>query len=53
MLTNAIRGLAAECGLVAAKGTSEIIALLTRIPAADDETVPTLARDVRWAQVRL
>ena len=43
-LTNAIRGLAAEFGLVAAKGTSHIMPLLARID--DDATVPALAREM-------
>jgi transposase len=43
-LTNAIRGYAAEFGLIAAKGTGKIEPLLERIAA--DDTVPALARDV-------
>jgi transposase len=43
-LTNAIRGYAAEFGLVAAKGICRIEPLLERIQA--DETVPALARDL-------
>ncbi|MCG8456037.1 MAG: IS110 family transposase [Holophagales bacterium] len=43
-LANAIRGHAAEFGLVAAKGLSKIGLLLARIAA--DETLPVLARDL-------
>lgn len=43
-LTNAIRGHAAEFGLVAAKGLDKIEPLLARIAA--DETLPALARDL-------
>jgi transposase len=47
-LSNAIRGYAAEFGLVAARGLSKIEALLVRI--ADDESVPELAKDIFAAQ---
>jgi transposase len=43
-LTNAIRGYAAEFGLVAAKGLDKIEPLLLRI--AGDQTVPMLAREL-------
>jgi transposase len=43
-LTNAIRGYAAEFGLVAARGLSKIEPLLVRI--AEDESVPELAKDI-------
>jgi transposase len=43
-LANAIRGHAAEFGLVAAKGHDKIAPLLARIAA--DETVPPLAREL-------
>jgi transposase len=43
-LTNAIRGHAAEFGLVAPKGLDKIEPLLARI--AEDETLPALARDL-------
>jgi transposase len=43
-LANAIRGYAAEFGLIAAKGTSKIGPLLERI--ATDETLPELAQDL-------
>jgi transposase len=43
-LANAIRGYAAEFGLVAAKGHDKIEPLLARIAA--DETLPALARDL-------
>jgi len=43
-LSNAIRGYAAEFGLVAAKGLDKIEPLLARIAA--DETVPALAREL-------
>lgn len=43
-LTNAIRGYAAEFGLIAAKGTRKIGPLLERIAA--DETLPELAREL-------
>ena len=55
-LGNAIRGYAAEFGLVAATGTDKIEPLLARIAA--DETVPVLARDLfaihakEYAQLR-
>jgi transposase len=41
-LTNAIRGYAAEFGLIAAKGVAKVEPLLARIAA--DETLPALAR---------
>ena len=43
-LTNAIRGYAAELGLVAAKGICRIEPLLARIKA--DDTLPVLAREL-------
>jgi transposase len=43
-LTNAIRGYAAEFGLVAAKGICRVELLLERIKA--DETMPALAREL-------
>jgi transposase len=43
-LSNAIRGHAAEFGLVAAKGLGKVEPLLARI--ASDETVPPLAREL-------
>jgi transposase len=43
-LSNAIRGYAAEFGLIAAKGLDKIEPLLARIAA--DETVPALARQL-------
>jgi transposase len=43
-LSNAIRGYAAEFGLVAAKGTDKIEPLLVRI--AGDENLPPLAKDL-------
>jgi transposase len=43
-LTNAIRGYAAEFGLIAAKGLGKIEPLLARI--ASDETLPVLAREL-------
>jgi len=43
-LANAIRGHAAEFGLIAAKGASHVAALLETLQA--DETIPALARDV-------
>jgi transposase len=55
-LGNAIRGYAAEFGLVAAQGTDKIEPLLARIAA--DETVPLLARELfaihdrEYAQLR-
>jgi hypothetical protein len=48
-LTNAIRGYAAEFGVIAAKGVNKIEALLTRI--AEDETLPKLAKEL-FAQYR-
>lgn len=47
-LSNAIRGHAAEFGLVAAKGLCRIDSLLARI--ADDESLPDLARELFDAQ---
>lgn len=47
-LSNAIRGHAAEFGLVAAKGLDKIEPLLARIAA--DETLPALARELFAAQ---
>jgi transposase len=49
-LTNAVRGHAAEFGLVAAKGLDKIEPLLARIAA--DETLPVLARELFAAQGR-
>lgn len=49
-LTNAIRGYAAEFGLIAAKGLEKIEPLLARIQA--DETLPPLARELFAAQGR-
>jgi transposase len=49
-LTNAIRGHAAEFGLIAAKGLDKIEPLLLRI--AQDETVPALARALFATQSR-
>jgi transposase len=43
-LANAIRGYAAEFGLIAAKGLAKIAPLLARI--ADDATLPALAREL-------
>jgi len=43
-LSNAIRGHAAEFGLIAAKGMDKIVPLLTTI--ARDESVPALAREL-------
>lgn len=43
-LANAIRGYAAEFGLVAAKGRAKIEALLERLQT--DETIPALAREL-------
>ncbi len=43
-LINTIRGYAAEFGLIAAKDTYKIEALLARI--ATDQTLPQLARDL-------
>lgn len=56
-VSNAIRGYAAEFGLVAARGLDKIEPLLARIAA--DETLPQLARDLfaeqgkEYAQLRL
>jgi len=47
-LSNAIRGYAAEFGLIAAKGLEKIEPLLAR--AAADETLPALAREVFASQ---
>lgn len=47
-LSNAIRGYAAEFGLIAAKGLDKIEPLLARIAA--DETLPALARELFAAQ---
>jgi transposase len=41
-LINAVRGHAAEFGVIAAKGTASVAALLARV--AEDETLPTAAR---------
>lgn len=49
-LGNAIRGYAAEFGLVAAKGTGKIEPLLARIAA--DESVPPLARELFAIQAK-
>jgi len=49
-LTNAIRGYAAEFGLIAAKGLEKIDLLLARVQA--DETLPDLARALFAAQAR-
>jgi len=49
-LTNAIRGYAAEFGLVAAKGLGKIEPLLARIEA--DESLPVLAKELFDAQAR-
>jgi transposase len=49
-LSNAIRGYAAEFGLIAAKGLEKIEPLLAR--AAADETLPALAREVFASQGR-
>jgi transposase len=43
-LANAIRGYAAEFGVIAAKGAAKIEALLARLQA--DETIPALAREL-------
>jgi transposase len=45
-LSNAMRGYAAEFGVVAAKGLDKIEPLLARIAEADDLTVPALAKDL-------
>ena len=47
-LANAIRGMAAEFGLIAAKGIRHVLPLLDRIAA--DTTVPALARELFAAQ---
>ncbi len=49
-LTNAIRGYAAEFGLVAAKGLEKIEPLLARLEGAQD--VPALARELFASQAR-
>ncbi|HET6161895.1 MAG TPA: IS110 family transposase [Dongiaceae bacterium] len=49
-LTNAIRGYAAEFGLIAAKGLEKIDLLLARAQA--DETLPKLTRDLFALQAR-
>ena len=49
-LANAIRGYAAEFGLVAAKGPARIEPLLARIAA--DETLPALARELFSEQAK-
>jgi len=49
-LTNAIRGYAAEFGLVAGKGLGKIEPLLARIRT--DEVLPTLAKELFEAQAR-
>jgi transposase len=49
-LSNAIRGYAAEFGLIAAKGLEKIEPLLARIQA--DETLPPLARELFAVQGR-
>src|SRR5207245_5418595 len=49
-LTNAIRGYAAEFGLIAAKGLDKIEPLLAWV--AQDENVPTLARELFAMQGR-
>ena len=49
-LANAIRGYAAEFGLVAAKGRAKLEPLLLRLQA--DETLPALARELFAAQAR-
>ena len=49
-LSNAIRGYAAEFGLIAARGLDKIEPLLARI--AGDETVPALARELFAAQAK-
>jgi len=49
-LTNAIRGYAAEFGLVASKGLGKIEPLLARIRT--DEVLPTLAKELFEAQAR-
>jgi transposase len=49
-LANAIRGYAAEFGLVAAKGQAKIAPLLARLQA--DESLPALARELFAEQAR-
>lgn len=49
-LSNAIRGYAAELGLIAPKGLDKIEPLLARI--AQDESLPTMAREVFAVQGR-
>jgi transposase len=49
-LANAIRGYAAEFGVVAAKGRAKIEALLLRLQS--DETIPALARELFADQAR-
>jgi len=49
-LSNAIRGYAAEFGLIAAKGLAKIEPLLARIAA--DETLPPLARELFAAHAK-
>ncbi len=49
-LTNAIRGYAAEFGLIAAQGLDKIAPLLARIAA--EETLPSLARELFVAHAR-
>jgi len=49
-LANAIRGYAAEFGLVAAKGTAKLEPLLAQVQA--DETLPVLARELFVIQAR-
>ena len=45
-IANVIRGMAGELGLVASKGTAQIMPLLARIDTANDATVPAIARRV-------
>lgn len=49
-LTNAIRGYAAEFGLIAAKGMAHVIPLLERIQT--DENLPVLAREMFAIQAK-
>ena len=49
-LGNAIRGYAAEFGLIAAKGLDKLEPLLARI--AQDESLPALARELFTLQGR-
>ena len=49
-LTNAIRGYAAEFGLIAAKGMAHVIPLLERIQT--DESLPVLAREMFAIQAK-